>query len=191
MPLVDESTVVAGSGRVLLGATTAAKPTLAAITTFLSAGTLPAGLVEIGHTSIDDVLVFSQDGGDSTVLASWQNSALRNINTSAAVDSFVIKSLQLKDNAALDMYYGGGDVSVANEFSVLDTPIIQEKSVLVVIADSASPIAMWVPRASVQRDDSPDFPSDDFATLPIRFTLLKKTGVPKLTWISDLLGAAV
>lgn len=168
----------------------ATKPSLAAIEAFIDSGTAISGLTELGHTSLDEVVAFGSDGGDSEVHGSLQNKSLREVFTSEAVDYFTAKSLQLKDNEILKLYYGGGDDTQPDEFALPDSPQIQERAVLM-IADAASgPVGLWVEKASVKRDDTISMPSDDFTQLPLRFTYLKVSGKPKAVWIADGLGTA-
>lgn len=190
MALTDGAVLIPGRGSIWTGVVgTATKPTLAQLATFVSAGTVPATWTDMGHTDLDDILAFGQDGGDTTVKGSWQNASLREITTATAVDFFVVKSLQLLDNAIMALYWGGGDASTANEFALPDSPVPQEKAVTVVMVDGTTPLAFYVPKASIRRDDAFDMSDDDFAKAPLRFTLLKHSTDPRGIWVGDLLGA--
>jgi hypothetical protein len=178
-----------GTGYVLTGSVGATEPTLANINTFVSAGTLPSGFTELGHTDAEDIIAFDQDGGDSEVFKSWQNAALRQVITDEAVDFFVIPALELS-NTVLSLYYGGGDASTANRFELPDTPAATEKAVCIVMVDGTVNVAFYVPKASILRDDSPEFATDAFAKFPLRFTVLKATSDPRAVWIADRLGSA-
>lgn len=190
MALTDGAVLVPGVGHIWTGVVgTATKPTLTALNTFASAGTVPSGWTSLGHTSLADVLVFDQSGGETDVKGSWQNPSLRTVITSTAVDFFTVKSLQVQDNTILSLYYGGGDASTANEFALPDSPAATEKAVTVVLLDGSTPVALYVPKASILRADAPDVSADDFMDFPLKFTILKYLTNPKATWISDLIGA--
>jgi hypothetical protein len=187
----DDAVILPVTAHICTGTVgTAVKPTLAELETFRSSGwvTTPTGFTDIGHTNIDEIVAFGSDGGDSEVKGSLQNKTLREILTSEAVDYLTVQSLQVKDNTVLSLYYGGGDASVADEFSLPDTPAIQERALLVAIDDPGGVLGLFVYRASVKRDDTISMPSDDFSTVPLRFTYLKATGQPKATWIGAGLG---
>lgn len=191
MALEDTATQIAGLGSVWTGVVgTATKPTTTQLATFVSAGTVPTGWTNLGHTSIDDILAPGQDGGDSEVKGSWQNPSLRTVITSTAVDYFVIKSLQVVDNTVLSLYYGGGDATVADEFGVPDSPVATELATCIVIVDGTTPTAIYMPKASWLREDSMEFATDDFTTAPLRCTALKYNTNKRIYWISDALGAA-
>lgn len=189
----DDAVILPVTAHICTGTVgTAAKPTLAQLDTFRTSSwaTPPTGFTDIGHTNIDEIVAFGSDGGDSEVKGSLQNKSLREILTSEAVDYLTVQALQVKDDNILSLYYGGGDNTTADEFSLPDTPAIQERALLVVIDDPGGVLGLYVARASVKRDDSMSMPSDDFSTVPLRFTYLKQTGSPKATWIGAGLGSA-
>ena len=184
----DDALIIPSLGHYLTAATTATQPTFTQIGTFVSAGTLPTGFTELGHTDLDDIFAFGQDDGDSEIKGSWQNKTLREIITSEAIDYFVAKALQF-DNETLSLYYGGGDATVAHEFALPDSPSSQERAVCVVLVDGTDWAAFYAQRTSIKREDAPEFATDDFSKLPLRFTILKKTGSKKAKWIGESLGA--
>lgn len=188
MALTDTAVVLPGTGHVLLGTTGATRPTLAQLEAFVASGTAITGFTDLGHTDLDDILTFGQDGGDSEVKGSWQNPQLREVVTEAAIDYLVIRALQLRDNTVLALYHGGGDVSVENEFAWPDVSTPQERAITIVMIDGDTPVALWAPKASIRREDSIEVSADEFAALPLRLTLLKQTGSPRAVWISDGLG---
>jgi hypothetical protein len=186
MAQTDAATQVAAHGHVWLGTVgTATKPTTTQLATFSSAGTVPSGWTTMGHTDAEDVLAFGQDGGDTTTLKSWQSDALRT-TTESVTDYFVVKSLQVLDKTVLSLYYGGGDATTTNEFSLPTAPVATEKAVTVVILDTV-PVAFYCPKVSIIRDDAFEFATDSLTTVPLKFTMLT-VGSTKGIWISTQLG---
>lgn len=190
MPINDNAVIYGTNAYILTALTTAAAPSWAAVQAVATSGgtTLPTGFTTLGHTTLDKVVAFASDGGDTEVKGSLQNRALREVLKSAAVDRIVVSSLQIQDNTVLTLYYGGGDATVANTFDVPDNPGVQERALLVVIVDAVSPVGLYVPRSSVRRDDVMAIPADDFASAPLRFTFLKATGKPRQRWLSATVG---
>lgn len=190
MALIDSAVLVPGQGHIWTGTVgTAVKPSLSDLTTFASAGTVPATWTDIGHTDSSDIWAPGQDGGDTDVKGSWQNPSLRQVVTSQTIDFFVVKSIQVLDNSVLSLYYGGGDATTANEFAVPDNPTAQEKACTVVFLDGSKPLALYCPKVSILRDDAIEAATDAFMALPLRFTILKYLTNPKSVWISDALGS--
>lgn len=193
MALDDAAVLLPGKAHIWTGTVgTATKPTLAQLQTFAGdTATIPAGWADIGHTDLDDVLAFGQEGGETEVKGSWQNPSLRETTTAEAVDYYVIKSLQVLDNDALTLYFGGGDATVANEFALADTPAPQERAAVVVFLDGSTPLGFYTPKVSIRREDAIEVASDDWVKMPLRFTVVKASGQKKAIWIADKLGAAV
>lgn len=189
--LKDNAVLVPGKGHILLGAVdTAAQPTQADLTAFAAdTSDLPTGFTNLGHTDIDEILTFGQDGGDTEVKRSWQNEALRETVTEAAVDYFTVKSLQLIDNDVLSLYYGGGDATVADEFSLPDSSAPTERAAVVVFLDGSTVVAFYCPKVSIRREAEFDLAFDDFVKLPLRFTVLQKSGAKRGKWLNSALGA--
>jgi hypothetical protein len=191
MALTDSAVLVPGVGRIFTKPyTSGATWTLAELATFAGDGTtVPATWTELGHTDLDSILTFAQDGGDTTTKGSWQNPALRTVITTAAVDSFTLNAEQVLDNDILTLYYGGGDASVAGRFALPDAPAAVERSVVLVMLDGETPLGFSVQRASILRADAISAAADDFLKLPLKFTILKASGKPRAEWINDDLGA--
>jgi hypothetical protein len=189
MPLTDGAVLVPGVGHVLTATVGAADFTYTNLTAYVSAGTIPSGYDELGHTDLDDVLVFDQDGGDTTTKGSWQNPSLVTVITSATVDFFTIKAEQVLDNNILTLYYGGGDATVTNTFAWPDAPAAQNKAVVLILLYGSTPLAFYFPKCSVLRGDAPDIASDDFMKLPLKFTVLQQSGKKRAYMLNDSLGA--
>jgi hypothetical protein len=191
MALTDSAVLVPGVGHIFTTPfTSGATWTSAELATYASAGTVPTGVTwsELGHTDLDSILTFSQEGGDTTTKGSWQNPSLRTVITTAAVDSFTLNAEQVLDNDVLELYYGGGDASVADRFALPDAPAAIERSVMVVMLDGTTPLGFSVQRASILRGDVISLADDDFMKLPLKFTVLKASGQPRAEWINAALG---
>lgn len=188
----DTAVAIPGHGYILIGddVATTAQPTVAAIDAFVADTTvLPTGWTNLGHTDADEIITFDQEGGETEVKRSWQNEALRETVTETAVDYFVVRSLQLVDNDVLSLYYGGGDATVADEFSLPDSSAVTEKPAIVVFVDASngSP-AFYCPKVSIRRESGIESAVDDWMKLPLRFTVLQKSGAKRGKWLHASLG---
>lgn len=190
MALTDGAVLVPGVGRIFTKTYSSGDTwTAAQLLTFVGDGTtVPSGWLELGHTDLDSVLTFAQDGGDSTTKGSWQNNTLREV-TAPVVDSFTLNAEQVLDNDILSLYYGGGVFSVADRFALPDAPVATLRSVIMVMLDGTTPLAFSVQKASIIRADAISVAADDFLKLPLRFTILKASGKPRAEWINAALGA--
>lgn len=180
MALDDNAVYIPGTGHVYVAPSGTVKPVS------LTAPTTP--WEELGHTSREDGLTITRDGGDSEVLGTWQNAQLRERRdpTTFAITMF----LQQVDNVTLGMYFGGGDASVPGEFGITDTVGTTENALYIRIIDGANEVGLHVPKVSIAAEDDVEVDVEGFLSLPIRCTVLGITGENLMTWLADHLGAA-
>lgn len=140
----------------------------------------------LGHSSIDDNVVFARDGGDSNILGTWQNPALRDRRD--PVTFSVTVTLQQIDNNSLALYFGGGDDSVAGIFSVPATSVPQEKALYIRIVDGDTEVAVFIPKTAIASDDDVELDVENFVGFPIRASILGVTGQSLMDWVGEHLG---
>lgn len=138
--------------------------------------TPPAGWEHAGHSSIEDILTSSTEGGETTTLGSIQNASLRQ-STTAAIRSFQVNFLQW-DTATLKLYYGGNaTVGADGSVDVPETPLPSEVAWLAVLRDGNSFGGFYAERASaIAADDVELSDADSLAQLPVNFTPLSNNG---------------
>lgn len=179
MALNDNAVIIPGTGYMYLAPAETAKP---------ASLTAPAApWVNLGHTSRDDGLTITRDGGDSNILGTWQNVALRDRRdpTTFAITAF----LHQVDNTVLELYFGTGDVSVANEFGVIGAGTTVSKALYVRIVDGDNEVGLYVPKVAVGADDDVEVDAENFLAFPVRATVLQVTGSNLMTFMNDVLGA--
>ena len=179
MALIDSSVILPGTG--FLFTAPAETPQPASLTA-------PASpWVNLGHTSREDGLTITRDGGDSEVLGTWQNPSLRERRDPSTYAITAI--LHQIDNNAMEMYFGPGDVSVAGEFGVTSVTATTEKALYVRIVDGLNEVGIYVPKVSIASDDDVEVDVEAFLGFPIRATVLQVTGSNLLTLFGAELGA--
>lgn len=179
MPLTDGDVYIPGTGFVYMAPPETPKP---------ASLTAPASPWDnIGHTSREDGLTITRDGGDSEVLGTWQNTALRERRdpTNFAITAF----LHQIDNNVLELYFGTGDITVADEFGVVSTTGTVGKALFVRIVDGANSAHLYVPRVSVAAEDDVEVDVENFLAFPVRMTVLQVSGSNLMTFIAPSLGA--
>lgn len=188
--MLDDSAVMRpGTGHFLLRSPNTASPSFADLEAFVADTTdLPTGTTDLGHTSLNDILSFEQDGGDSTVIGSWQKKSLKEIVTAEAVDYFTTTALQI-DNETLALYYGAGDATVANEWSAPASAGTTEKGVTIVMFDGSDWAAIDCAKVSIRREAGLAPDPEYFLGFPLRFTVLSPSAGKRLKWIAEGLGA--
>lgn len=192
MGQVDTALLTAGSGHVLVsdytGGSAGAEPTHAQLLTFASSGTTPSNWDPLGHTSQDNLLEPSQDGGEVTTSGSWQKPTLKTTQE-PVTESITVPSIQLLDNKVLTLYYGGGDYSTPKRFIGPATPTPVEKRVCFVLIDGVAKVAgLYWPKCSITRAEGWSVSTENPTELPLKFTRLDMSGQPPFVWINDQLG---
>jgi hypothetical protein len=176
MAEIDAAVVTAAVGYILRAPEGTAAPTPTQIDNFDPA----VGLTNwdsVGHTSADDLPELGNEGGDTEVKGSWQNSALRTVQTSALVDFVTFKMLQF-DSGSLALYYGqanGSGTPVPRKFRVSKSGGVTRSALLIIIVDGDTKIGLYAPKTDIRRDDSISLATDEFGTLPVRATFLEYT----------------
>lgn len=180
MALDDAAVYVPGTGHIYIAPASTTKPA--------NLVTPASPWAELGHTSRDDGLTLTRDGGDSEVLGTWQNSALRERRDPTTWA--ITMQLQQVDNTALGMYFGGGDLTAEGVFGVPSIEATTEKALYVRIVDGAKEVGLYVPKVSIAADDDMEVDVEGFLSFPIRCTVLAVTGQPLMSWLADNLGDA-
>jgi hypothetical protein len=163
--LIDDATLVVGAGNYLIA------PVGTALPTNLLAPASPWEAV--GHTSIEDILSISSEGGEATTIATLQNSTLRT-KYSARTESMAF-TLQQFDEDSLKLYYGSNMVTNGDgTLGVHENPTPTEVAFLAVFVDGDNHFAFYAPKAEVFRgDDLSIADTESLAGLPLSVKPLK------------------
>jgi hypothetical protein len=106
----------------------------------------------MGHTSVQDILSASSEGGETTTLRSLQNATLRT-TTAARTEAFIMNLLQF-DAASLKLYYGSNaTVDGSSNVTVPANPVPTEVAWLVVFYDGQTTAGIYAAKASIIRSD--------------------------------------
>lgn len=178
MALSDSAVIVPGTGTIWFA------PAETAIPGNLVTPATPWD--NIGHTSRDDGLTITRDGGDEETIGTWQNPNLRVVKepTVFAITAF----LHQVTNDVLGLYFGGGDDTTADQFGVTSTTGTTEQAMYVRIVDGANSVGLYVPKVSISAEDDVEVDVEGFLAFPVRATVLQATGLDLMTWIADGLG---
>lgn len=133
---------------------------------------------ELGHTSVEDILSWATEGGESTTLGSLQSPSLRT-TSSARVESFTTTLLQW-DEQSLPFYFGDNMELIPGStifYGVNSNPTPIEKALLIVLRDGQNAFPIYAPSVSIARGDDLSIEStEDLAGLPISITLQNHNG---------------
>ncbi|MFD7677533.1 hypothetical protein [Streptomyces sp. NPDC060187] len=159
MALNDNATLVIGSGNYLTA------PVGTDLPADLLVPTSPWSAV--GHTSLEDILSISSEGGEATTIGTLQNKSLRT-KYSARTETIAL-TLQQFDIAGLKLYYGSNAPVLANgTLGVPTEPTPTVAAFLAVFVDGENYFAIYAPKAEIYRADDVSFgDTESLAGLPI------------------------
>jgi hypothetical protein len=162
MPFNKNATIIPGKGTVLYANPDTAVPSNWATIDPTSTAQLAAsgGWNALGHTSRENVVALSKDGGEATTLGSWWDAALdtQRGDTSWGV---TINSLQV-DATTMSMAFGGGVLdTVAGTYDVGDI-VPANVALLIIVQGATTRMCIYIPNTNMQVGDAPELPTDAF-----------------------------
>lgn len=150
----DNATLVLSAGNYFTGPVGTARP--------VDLTSVSAPWEELGHTSLEDILSLTSEGGEATVLGTLQNKTLRT-KYSDRSDALNF-TLQQFDADSLRLYFGGNMVEVDSDFLGIPTnPTPVQSAFLAVFIDAENVFAFYAPKAEIFRAD--DFSAGDAESL--------------------------
>jgi len=124
---------------------------------------------EIGHTSIEDIVSWSSEGGDQTVLGTLQASALK-VSRASRTETFGF-NLQQWDEESLKLYFGRNMVDADGVLGINSQAEATESALLIVLNDGKKAMGIYAPKAELFRGDDVSIDgTDSIASLPIQVT---------------------
>lgn len=184
MAMDDGATIIPGRGTIFIGPVGTTPPAYKTVdpntpSTF-------AGWDCVGHTSRENNVSLSKDGGDATTKGSWWSEALR--VTRESVDwGLTFNSLQV-DRFTMGLAFGGGVVQ-AGGYIVPDAVVSVEKALFVLMVDGANRMGIELYRADMTLGDAPEIATDDFFEIQIAATALSSQG-KRMKWHAPAFDAA-
>jgi len=152
----------------------------------------PVTWTEVGHTTVDNLVDFSFEGGERTTLATAQKAAARE-SVSDIIESFGVNLLEWTKDSA-ELYYGANVRLLADGgVEIPSKPVTKEVALLVVLTDGEAVAGFYAGKASAFRNSAVAVPDmNSLAQLPIKFTAMQDDGkdtaitlIPKRTVADD------
>ncbi len=171
MAVEANTLIVPGHGTVFTAAPNTALPA-APLTAFGlstdSVGTGPAEWKNLGHTSKQNTVSFSKEGGEKTTLDTWLADAVRS-TTSAESWSIGINALQISKDV-LDLAFAGA--LSGGKYSLVSGNVT--KKALVVLCQDANndKLGFYLPSVDVSLGDVPTIDTENFLEIPLTGAIL-------------------
>jgi hypothetical protein len=184
------ATIIPGKGTVLVAAPDTAIPSNWATIDPTSPAQLAAsgGWDALGHTSRENNVGLSKDGGDATPVGSWWD---ENLDTQRTGTNWTVtvNSIQV-DSTTLGLAFGGGTLdTVVGSYDVGDI-VAQDKALLIIVQGATSRMALYIPNTSVSIGDAPEFPTDAFFEIQLSAAIKNSISTgKKFRWLHPALKA--
>lgn len=146
------------------------------LTAFNLTGTPPTGFKNLGHTSKDNSVSFSREGGEPTTLGTWLEDAVRTIY-SAVAWSLSIPALQFDDDV-LDLAFNGDFDPDTGGYIVPGSSKPTEAGLFLLMQDNSGKLGFWIPNTSVTLGEPPSVDKETFMELPLAAAI---SGAPEAT----------
>lgn len=167
------ATIIPGKGTVLVADPDKAPPidymTLnpADPTSFATAA---PGWEALGHTSRENMVAMSKEGGEATQSGSWWDEALVS-NYAATNWSIVVNSLQV-DALTLGLAFGGGTLDTAKGSYAVKDIKPTAKALFILMVGGNSRMGIYIPNTTVSIGDAPELAIDAFFEISLSAAIL-------------------
>lgn len=133
------------------------------------------GYIDLGHTALEDPFAINSEGGEQTVLGTWRNKSLRTVYT-PRVES-VAFVLQQWEEDSYRLYYGANAEMDENGYVMVPSnPTPTRGTLFTLIRDGDETLPLWFPSVSIYRADDISADPEAFMGLPVRATILGRSG---------------
>ena len=131
---------------------------------------------EVGHTTLDNIVDLTFEGGERTTLPTLQSPAVRE-SISAVIESFAINLLEWTKES-FELYYGANvKVAADGAFEIPSVPQPKEVAFLVVLEDGVSVAGFYAAKASAFRTAAVAVAdTSSLSQLPIKLTAMQMDG---------------
>ena len=160
---------IPGHGTVFQSAPNAALPA-DPLTAFTLTGPAPASWSNLGHTSKQNTIAFSKEGGEPTTLDTFLSDAVEVIH-SAVSWSLSIAALQF-DQTVLDLAFNGDWDDTTDGYIVPTSPAPVGAGLFLLFQGRASKLGFWIPNTTVTLGEAPSVDPENFMELPLSASIL-------------------
>lgn len=178
----DNAVFMPGKGAVLIGAVGAEPPKIEAVDQWVSDGAIgPLGEYQpLGHTSLDDLPKLDSDIDGGEKKGSWENDSLR-LTKITSTDTVTVTAIQWSETPLTHRFGPGKIVTADGRYEAPAVYTSTEVSLLVILIDSKGSLVLHFPKVALSPDDGIELDPEEFAGMPIKYTVLNAPGKPKFS----------
>jgi len=162
MAFSKNATIIPGKGTVLVAAPDTAPPSNWATIDPTNVAQMAAsgGWEALGHTSRENNVALSKDGGEATAVGSWWDENL-DTNRTGTNWTVTVNSIQI-DSLTLGLAFGGGTLNTTEGSYDVGDIVPQDKALFIILQGTTTRMGLYIPNTSVSIGDAPEVPTDAF-----------------------------
>ena len=145
------------------------KPPASPLTAFNLQTDGPTVWKNLGHTSKQNTIAFTKEGGERETIDTFLADAVRE-STSSVSWGVTVAALQF-DQDNLDLAFNG-DFDAATGGYTVATPVPIEAALFLYFQDTTGSVGFWLPNTTVALGDAPSVDTAQFLELPLAVTIL-------------------
>lgn len=151
--------------------------------------TIAAGWEALGHTSRENNVALSKEGGDVTTNGSWWEEILRSVRAGTSW-TVTVNSIQI-DAQTLGLAFGGGTLDTVKGTYDVGEIVPQNKALFILIVDNGgNRMGLYIPNTSVSIGDAPEFAIDAYFEIQLSASIMaSETTGKKFRWYHPALKA--
>ena len=129
----------------------------------------PSPWKNLGHTSKQNTIAFTKEGGEKESIDTFLADAVRT-TTSSVTWGVTVAALQF-DGATLDLAFNGEFDPATGGYTVA-TPKPLSTALFLYFQDSTGSVGFWIPNTEVSLGDAPSVDTAQFLELPLSVSIL-------------------
>ena len=180
----DNAVFIPGRGAVLIAPVGTASPSYADVKQWVEAGAVgPLGdFNPLGYTSEEDLPGFNTETEGGEQKGAWENDSLR-VTPTRIAESIVVTAIEWNEDTVAHRFGPGRVVTSDGRYEVPDVYTSTEVAILVLLIDGSSVFGFHYPKTATSPDDNIELDPENFAGMPIKYTVLRQPGQPKASLI--------
>lgn len=181
-----DNVIIPGKGAIFVAEVGATPPDYKTVTP-----TAPGqGWVCLGHTSVENNVSLSKDGGDPTSYDSWWDSGI-DVTYASTSWTMTVGALEIT-KANFDLAFNGEaeEATTNGGYLVPSSIVASKKAIFVVAIQGDKRLGLYIPNASISLGDAPTFDREALFEVPLSASLLAYEG-NVMEWFHKNLDKAV
>ena len=145
------------------------KPPADPLTKFKLQDDGPTPWKNLGHTSKENAIAFTKEGGDKTTLDTFLASSVR-VAKDGVSWGLTINALQM-DKATLDLAFGGEFDPATGGYTIAEEST-RNVALFLLFQDATASLAFWLPNVDLSAGDAPSVDPSNFFEIPLSASIL-------------------